>query len=124
MKIVNYDEFVRMPAGTVFAPYTPCVFEGNFEIKVDEGRQWGDKWTFNGTMCLEPWLGDYFQAFDYGTYETELATYDGDSNDASEHKMFAVLEEHEVKRLINALHWALDGCSGDFDEYNNWRNTL
>lgn len=68
-------------------------------------------------MPLEPWFeNDDELAFDYGTYETEMCVYDGDSVDASYYKMFAVLEPHEVKRLINALHWALNGCTGEFDK--------
>lgn len=130
MLIVDYETFIRMPAGTVFAPYTPCIFEERFEIKVDHGHEYIDpysgkkKWGYNGTMPLEPWLGEEFidQPAGYpntpGKYETELAIYDGSSADASEYKMFAVLEPHEVKRLMNALQWALDGCVGEFNEQN------
>lgn len=127
MLIVDYETFVRMPAGTIFAPFTPCIFEDRFEIKVDPGYEYTDlfsgkkRWGFNGTMTLEPWLGEEFadQLPDgpvYGKYETELGFYDGSSADASEYKMFAVLEPHEVKRLMNALQWALDGCTGEFNE--------
>lgn len=34
MKIVNLDQFIAMPAGTVFAKYEPCVF-GDLLIKED-----------------------------------------------------------------------------------------
>lgn len=116
MIIVDYDTFIRMPAGTIFAPYTPCVFEDRFEIKVDHGCEYNGKWCFNGTMPLEPWLGD-IGPFDFGQWDTTLETYDGDSNDASDYKMFAVLEKHEVERLIDALHWAMDGCPCEFETY-------
>ena len=116
MLIVDYDTFIRMPAGTIFAPYTPCVFEERLEIKVDHGCEYNGKWGFNGTMPLEPWLGD-IGPFDFGQWDTTLETYDGDSNDASDYKMFAVLEKHEVERLIDALHWAMDGCPCEFENY-------
>ena len=35
MRLVGFDEFCRMPAGTIFAPYTPCVLEEELAIKVD-----------------------------------------------------------------------------------------
>lgn len=34
MRIVGLDEFLRMPEGTVFAKYSPCVFE-DLQIKGD-----------------------------------------------------------------------------------------
>lgn len=118
MKIVGYEEFIRMPAGTIFAPFTPNFFEEGFEIKVDEGHeyigQWDDEkhWAFLGTMPLEPWLA-CDDSMTYGEYDVKLEIYDGDSTDAMHYKMFAVLEPHDVKELINALYWALDGCEAN-----------
>ena len=126
MKIVDYETFIRMPSGTIFAPYEPCIFKDRFQIKVDEGCEYTSrfdgktKYIFNGTMPLEPWFidCDCCGAFDCGTYETEMYTYDGDSNDAAEHKMFAVLEPHEVRRLIHALKWALNGCPANWEAWD------
>lgn len=124
MKIVDYETFIRMPAGTVFAPYEPCVFQDRFMIKVDAGWEYTDgrgekRWAFNGTMPLEPWFeGDMSDwAFDLGTYDTELVVYDGDSNDAAQYKMFAVLERYEIDGLIFALEWAQNGCPGELEDY-------
>jgi hypothetical protein len=42
MKIVDYDTFIKMPAGTLYAEYTPCVF-GETLIKqntLNEGKDW------------------------------------------------------------------------------------
>lgn len=120
MKIVTYDEFVRMPAGTIFAPYKPCVFEDRMEIKVDGGGEYIDwqgkkKWGFIGTMPLEPWLGD-MAPMDYGEYEAKWEIYDGDQNDASFYSMFAVLEPQDVDKLISILRWAQGGCKGEVPE--------
>jgi hypothetical protein len=116
MRIVDYETFIRMPAGTIFAPFTPCVFLERFEVKVDKGWEGGDgDWCFNGTMPLEPWnTEDLFEGCD--PTEAEFGVYDGDSVDASNYKLFCVLEPDDVKKLINVLHWALDGCPGEFDE--------
>lgn len=117
MKIVNYETFVRMPAGTIFAPYEPCVALEDWEIKVDEPREYkrnGEKyWAYNGTMPLEPSFINPEEATDFGTYETEMFIYDGSNADILEYKMFAVFEPHEVERLIYALRWALEGCKND-----------
>lgn len=39
MKLVNFETFNRMPTGTIFAPYNPCVMEDRMSIKVDEGEK-------------------------------------------------------------------------------------
>ena len=65
MKIVDYETFVRMPAGTIFAPWEPCVMKAEPEIKVDHGREIliesGGKlkkiWYFNGTCPILPQPG-------------------------------------------------------------------
>lgn len=119
MKLVTTDEFVRMPAGTVFAPFEPCVIKGRLEIKVDGGalvKGWrGERfWAYNGTMPLEPWnleelngIGDQADA--------EYEVYDGDQNDMLFEKMVLVLERQDVEKMISVLKWALDGCKEDLD---------
>lgn len=122
MKIVDYETFIRMPPGTIFAPYTPFAYLDNFKIKLDCGHEYistydkKKKYMFNGVMPLEPDLGN-FDICDYGTYDTEMNSYDGDSNDVADYKMFAILEDHEIDRLIFALEWAQNGCKCDFDTY-------
>ena len=119
MKIVTYEEFVRMPAGTLFAPWKPCNYENPIAIKTDTGYgrlDWKNRptWYFNGVATLAPFMPDYPDT--YGIYESEIFHYDGDSYDYEEYQMFAVLEEHEVRRLLHLLEWALGGCKGEYDE--------
>lgn len=121
MKLVEFDEFCRMPAGTIFAPYKPCVFEGELEIKVDPGKEMPETYpycrhTFNGVMSLRPWLGDECLLFDIGEEApAEFAIYDGDHNDYMKHKMFIVFDEADVDRMIKVLLWAKNGCVGDYE---------
>lgn len=125
MKIVNYEEFVRMPAGTIFAPFEPCVFTEEFAVKTDAGEErdipytalcpGGRMWTFNGVMPLRPWLGE-FDGFLGAQEDAEYAIYDGCHNDYDKKSMFAILEEQDVKKLIKVLEWALKGCEGEVDE--------
>lgn len=122
MKIVDYEAFVRMPAGTIFTPWEPCVMKAEPEIKVDHGREIliesGGKlkkiWYFNGTCHIIPQpVGDTGVGFDFGEVESEFWYYDGDSNDASDYKMFLIFEEEDIDNMIKLLQWAKDGCPGE-----------
>lgn len=111
MKIIKYDEFIRMPKGTVFCEYEPCVFHYPFHIKTDEGEERNGVYMFNGTMPLEPWfLSEEEYPLDVCVCETEMAIWDNSSVDFDQNKFFAILEKEEIERLINALKWALTGC--------------
>lgn len=96
MLIVKREEFVRMPAGTIFAPWRPNCFMERFEIKVNSGRPDPDYgWLYCGTMPLEPWLEDFVCP---------------GQNDVAEYDYIAVLERKDVENLIGKLQWALNGC--------------
>lgn len=118
MRLLDFEEFCRMPAGTIFAPYTPCVLEEELSIKVDPGREMPENYPyyrhmFNGVMALSPWLGDECMLFDIGDHaEASFEVYDGDNNDYCDYKMFLVFEELDIDRMINALVWAKNGCKG------------
>ena len=116
MRIVGYDEFIRMPSGTIFAPYEPCVLKDHLAVKVDHGTYLGEYgWIFNGVMPLEPWIGQFTDLFYIGAQEeASFEIYDGDSNDAKEHEMFLVFEEADIDRMIDVLKWAKSGCIGDY----------
>lgn len=108
MLIVKREEFVRMPAGTIFAPWRPNCFMERFEIKVDSGRPDPDYgWLYCGTMPLEPSL-EYFTVI--GQNDVDFVVYDGDQNDVAEYDYVAVLERKDVENLIGKLQWALNGC--------------
>lgn len=108
MLIVKREEFVRMPAGTVFAPWRPNCFMGIFEIKVDTGRLYPNYgWVYVGTMPLEPWLEDFVGP---GQNDVDFQVYDGDQNDVADYDYIAVLERKDIENLISKLQWALNGC--------------
>lgn len=108
MLIIKREEFVRMPAGTIFAPWRPNCFMERFEIKVDAGRHDPDYgWLYCGTMPLEPWLEDFVC---HGQNDADFQVYDGDQNDVAEYEYIAVLERKDVENLIDKLQWALNGC--------------
>ena len=120
MKIVSFEEFCRMPAGTIFAPYEPCVLKEELAIKVDPGRDTPDNryysHVFNGVLPLEPWLGLDCTLFSIGDKEdASFEIYDGDNTDYMDYEMFLVFEEADVDRMINILKWAKNGCIGDYE---------
>lgn len=105
MKIVTCEEFIVMPAGTVFAPCDEygSVFD-EFEIKMDEGKIYNGEHTFNGTCPVFPIVQDF---------ELEFFPYDGDANDARGHEYFLILEQQDVEQVIAMLHWANSGCKDE-----------
>lgn len=119
MKLVDFETFIRMPAGTIFAPYDPCILLDRLSIKVDPGEDMPEDYTyythtFNGVMTLEPWLGDCCTLYEPGDHEeASFEIYDGDTNDYCNYKLFLVFEEADVDRLISVLNWAKNGCEGD-----------
>ena len=119
MKLVYYQTFIRMPAGTIFAPYDPCVLKESLAIKVDHGREFKDYgWSFNGVMPLEPWNLDC--VFDEESVKATFEIYDGDNVDYCHYKQFLIFDDFDIDRLIKVLQWAKDGCPDDgydgFDE--------
>ena len=124
MRIVNFDDFCKMPAGTIFAPYEPCTLRDDLAIKVDEGREMPPdykryKHTFNGVMPLQPWLdGLVCCLFEPGdTQEASFEIYDGDNNDYCDYKMFLVFDESDLDKMIGVLKWAKNRCVGEPDDY-------
>lgn len=119
MKLISYKDFCKMPAGTVFAPYTPCILEERLAIKVDAGKVNNalNEHRFNGVMPLEPWLGDDCLLWNIGDQdEASFEVYDGDNNSYYEYEMFLVFEETDIDKMINVLKWAKNGCVGDLDD--------
>ena len=117
MKLVGYDDFCRMPAGTIFAPYEPCILEEELAIKTDEGYEMPPDYPyyrhcFNGVMPLQPWFYGFLN--EIGDQEdASFEIYDGDSNDYRDYKMFLIFEEKDVDRMIEVLKWAKNGCKGE-----------
>lgn len=123
MKIVNFDEFCKMPAGTIFAPYEPCVLCEDLAIKVDPGEDMPDDYpyyqhSFNGVVMLRPWLGDC-TLYSVGDQEdASFEIYDGSTADYMEYKMFLVFEEADIDRMIDVLIWAKNGCATELEDNN------
>ena len=118
MRLVDFEEFCRMPAGTVFAPYSPCILEDELSIKTDEGEDMPPDYpycrhSFLGVMPLTPWFEPGHELMQVGdTLPASFEIYDGSNADYMDHQMFLVFDEADIDRMINALIWAKNGCEG------------
>lgn len=111
MHLVDFEMFNRLPAGTIFAPYTPSVLKAELAIKVDYGRE------FNGVMPLEPWNLDC--VFDEEPIKATFEIYDGATVDYMDYEQFLIFDECDIDRLIQVLQWAKHGCPDDlYDEFD------
>ena len=120
MRKVSKEEFIRMPAGTLYSiPKSDSNYESCIMIKMDTGYEYVDKWSgktlwnFLGTMPLNPgvpfdeethriekWLGDY-QLNEYIKPEWSVgddSPCDFDSNDT-----IIVYDVEEIKFMIKLL---------------------
>lgn len=122
MKIVDYETFVRMPAGTIFSPWDPRGYIKDFEIKIDPGKEheinFADgkrkQWMYNGTCQVIPHIPDD-EGYDYGPVNYEFFYYDGSSVDVMDYNMFLIFEEEDIDNMIKVLEWAKKGCPGTDD---------
>lgn len=111
MKLVDYETFIRMPSGTIFAPYKPCVLEEGLAIKTDAGREINGKHRFNGVVPLTPWIDEFTLLYGIGDEEeAEFVLFDGDNNDYRDYQMFLVFDEKDTDKLIDVLKWTKNGC--------------
>lgn len=117
MKIVNKEQFAKMPVGIVF-----CLFDG-----IEDGRLYvkssfymdDNKPSFNGVIPLCP----SFEAEEYNeyysgepdetkSYYTECFSTDTALCDFDDNQLFAVFSKQEVRRMIDVLTYALSNCDG------------
>jgi hypothetical protein len=114
MKIVDEATFLKLPAGTIYAKYQPCVFD---EIAIkDESvpRDGPVTWYLQELM---PWFADNSGSDDY--FDTLHAIERGEpsppfdydctvKDGCYEHdQLFAVFEKPDVEALIGRLQKAL-----------------
>lgn len=120
MHLVDFETFNRLPAGTIFAPYTPSVLEEKLAIKVDHGREFKNcGWSFNGVMPLEPWNLDC--VVDEEPIKATFEIYDGTTADYMDYEQFLIFDECDIDRLIQVLLWAKGGCKDeDYRGFDEW----
>ncbi len=108
MKLYTREEFLRLPAGVVFAEYESCSF-GAFQIKGDT-LTYNDYREQNLVEINDDLYDEYFEAcLDFEEKKTaNVDFYDWRRNGLYEsNQLYAVLEAHEVRGLVNRLQETL-----------------
>ena len=120
MRKVSAEEFIRMPAGTLYSiPKSDSNYESCIMIKMDTGYEYVDRWSgktlwsFLGTMPLNPgvpfdeethriekWLGDY-QLNEY--IKPEWCVGDDSPCDFDYDDTIIVYDVEEIKFMIKLL---------------------
>lgn len=108
MKIVNRPEFLKLPPGTVYSKWEPCVF-GELLIKGDtlpNGNDWfyqsiADAIDHTGSSDFSDKL---FEAAETGkSLPMDFACEGRDGCFESDEQMFAVWERADVEALVERL---------------------
>lgn len=116
MKLVDFETFSRMPAGTIFAPYRPCCIFEYFAIKSDNGflRLGNDPKTshfFEHVIPLVPSFKDTKNFNKVGdTMPIRFEDCHNNNFDYMDYDMFLILEEIDINAMIRMLIWAKGGC--------------
>lgn len=119
MRIVNRQEFLAMPAGTVFYKYEPCVFE-DLQIKAESI---GDIDFFYQEITSAIECNDSGEFFDLLNKAKEdgislpMDFYCGSRDGLfDQDQLFAVFEPDDVRGLIERLETALKDSGSSNDE--------
>lgn len=116
MKLVDFEEFSRMPAGTIFAPYRPCCILEYFAIKsadstLRKGKDPKLSHFFEHVIPLTPSF-KHVKKFD-AVGDTKRIWFEDCHNNNFDYKDYStilVLEEDDIDALIDMLEWAKGGC--------------
>ncbi len=114
MRVVNLEEFLKLPNGTVFSKYRPVIFDG---LKMKDGNCGTDFLYRNLLNEIE--CGDTSDYIDKITRMEEDSSFsvsldfDCISRDGANDKnqLFAIYEKADIEGLIEQLQWALDRSS-------------
>jgi len=106
MKIVNYDEFIKLPKGTIYSETEPCIF-GEWRIKRDTVNGDSD-WFYEvlvGDFDYFEKYSDISEAYDDMEKGVDILSegvlqrdgmYDHD-------RKFAIYSKEDIKKLIETL---------------------
>jgi len=115
MKIVNREQFLKMPEGTVYTLYEPCCFYGGLIVKWESLKNDWYKSLLHGWISSEH-SDDFFKKSEQYANTGESFEFDlfssGRDGCFEEKQLFAVYEEKDIKMLICRLQGLLssDSC--------------
>lgn len=105
MRIVNREEFLAMPAGTVFAKYKPCIFD---DLEIKGGSLTNDFYAQELSVPIKAASDHEFSDILYRAEadgcEVELDFYNEYRDGLyDKDQLFAVYSKEDVQQLIKRL---------------------
>ena len=110
MNIVTRDKLCKCENGTVFMVYQPEITDGEIHIITGASENING---WNGELLLTP-----FWECDSKCSErfSQWMTTDAASHDYDAEQKFMIFSKTEVQQMINALVWAISGCTTYFNQ--------
>ena len=125
MKIINGKELAHMPNGTVFSDIRDPYFDpngSNGDMTINglsimcghDSYFTPESGMFNGCIHMLKYVSCHGTKVedrdDYDKCNQFTDIIDTDMNDYTEDDWVVVFDEHEIKKIIENLQWALKGC--------------
>ena len=105
MKIINREQFLKLPNGVLYAKFEPCVF-GDIAIK---GESTSNDWYFQDLLELDvndsgEFADALFKSMEEGTSIAMDFNCEGRDGLYAEKQFFAVFEKEDVLSLVERLN--------------------
>lgn len=107
MKILNKEDFLKLPKGVLYAKYEPCIFE---DIQIKGETLTESDWVFS--TLLEVGTLNTLEAMDVALIKGTSFIVDFDSSQRDgcfdDEQLFAVYEKKDVLEMINKISNSLE----------------
>ena len=106
MKIVTLGELRKMPKGTVYAMWSPCVMSEEVCMKITEGGEWTEEAEMFPLNFF--YKDDKEYSLEENSYEKdELCLADGCWYDYKDEQLFIVFSQDDIDYMIMFLEKAI-----------------
>ena len=109
-KIINREDFLKLPAYTLYRKYNPCVMDC-LEMKVCNPGVWTNDFL---VQSLDEVVGNEHSNFKFSDSNKDFKfNYDFAGRDGlfEDHQLFVVYEKDDVKEIIIATNASVEGES-------------
>lgn len=111
MKIINKEQFAKLPNGTVYCLYIPEELDECLQVKTGVFKS-NDEYMLNGVTYICP---DTYESYNNKPsmeteYTTQIFNTDTTLSDYDDEQLFAIFTKKEISMMIDALTCALSIC--------------
>lgn len=102
MRIVNYNEFITLPKGTVYAFYTPCSIG---EIMIKQEQVSDNDWYYSSLCDNVEYDDDFISVFNNARKEDVKLDFTSWTRDGmfDYEREFAIYSKDDIQDMINTL---------------------